>query len=1678
VIVNEIFSSTTTGSRGLTVDITTTQDTKVSGAIINAAGTGLATGEIYAIVQGGASGASVRIESVGGSDNHATVISLYTYGSGYTSGNALETSRQSNVAQNPYVTISGTSYNSVPVFKLQQRNNADNVPVINNVASATTWNTYVENLTGHYTVSLDNVSNTRFTNNIVFQLQKSIGVPGAGAVPTLALFHTDMQIGSFYNNPVSTKTLSFQVRRNTALHSSNPTPAIETQALSWKLLADNDGDTHKIRSFSLSAYPLQTSTFSELESAGNADKGFQGQPAGLTHHLQTWSLPTFTEASGATKLSYTKLVTYNANVSINGDEIIPLTPSTFYQTSPENIFEVYQGTTDRPWRLGTKSTVLTTSANTDGGYSVAIIVTTAATGNYSASETVTFSSRSDSLFGVYGFYAGQQVAMSARWSTISPKIISVNYSARTITLEGYATSNGTATITGVNYPGGLKGIFASSENIYSLSFMDRADKIYNTARIEAKDFYFNTGIHNTTQYGANTAESTSKMYLSSDGKLGLRTISPYALMQINNKSANDFSHIYDTFAGEGYGYYGSNTAGVGSNNATITVVATTTANSPLITVNSNSGLMVGQIIKYFSLSTGSGSSSTFPAGTMIVKIFGTTITLSNNATLSGVITVRIGYPLPLLVTDQFPTSSSRLNDFKPILMLQREATGGENYAAGAAFSLSRYESADASSGNSVDSSRTRLDISLAHTSFTDIVQNTIMTIQSNGFVGIGKNIQKIGANAAGPAGTSYSNYYPWTTLAVTRTTTQDDRYGIIHATTNVGSSGSNNNASVTSGNTYITSQLMSYGTLGTRVGNYRTGNSTGNLYLTYGNNSLGMFIQGTTTGTVNSSSGSYYKSGWITVGDSYSAPNGPLHIYETVGKIANPHYGSLVFEHSNAGGSSSILFKSGSNKGTSFGAINFRDANRTYGTGLQFSQSDLTANANGKLTALVNNGLSGYGYAVGDTFTLTQQWSTYTYNSGWNFGPSHSQSIVVTISSVTNIGCPTSFSFPVVADQPDVTLISQGFYSSDFASSAFNYTGQPDGSGNPTGALYNAGLYSISQSVALITTLLAGNPGKNGRIELNVEVPVQDDNFGIVNVYSATSTNVSLTVSNGLTASENGVTGQFMAEGTNGLRIGNRIKTGANLGNLYLTYADDTVGQFVQGLDTGTSLAGDGTYHRAGWTGIGTVIPTGLLHLYEPTGTTASPHYGTLVLEHNNSNGASSIVFKSKENIGTDHGYIQYQESATAARLSLGVEVAAQNDDYGIVSVYSNASTNVSLTVSNGRTLAENGATGQFMAEGTNGLRIGNRIKTGTNLGNLYLTYANDIVGQFVQGLDSGTTFATDGTYHRAGWTGIGTVIPTGLLHLYEPTGTVNSPHYGTLVLEHGNAGGASSIVFKSSGSNNRGSDYGYIQYQSASTVVTNAITEKSRLIIGVQNDARADSTTTNTIADDIVVNASGSIIGQGSGVSGLFAPRVSIPAQSFVASSVSGGENLTPTFSYWQVGSPVGNDPAVIKSGWNRFELRYSPSDIMSADATIQLPFNFTPNSLITFRITWYQDGTAVPTNGADGVSWKISVLPSSPLRFSGSSYSNSGRTNNANGTLVALSTVTDKAPSDAYAYVETVIAWAPTAAAPFAYPGDILGVRLTRAAQSGADTYAGSVVFNNLVIEFGADISTLPGV
>jgi len=74
-----------------------------------------------------------------------------------------------------------------------------------------------------------------------------------------------------------------------------------------------------------------------------------------------------------------------------------------------------------------------------------------------------------------------------------------------------------------------------------------------------------------------------------------------------------------------------------------------------------------------------------------------------------------------------------------------------------------------------------------------------------------------------------------------------------------------------------------------------------------------------------------------------------------------------------------------------------------------------------------------------------------------------------------------------------------------------------------------------------------------------------------------------------------------------------------------------------------------------------------------------------------------------------------------------------------------------------------------------------------------------------------------------------------GKLHIVETTGTVFGANSGSIILDHENNGGASSITFRSRA--NRGSDYGYIQYQ-YDTSSLGASGESARLIIGTQNDA------------------------------------------------------------------------------------------------------------------------------------------------------------------------------------------------------------------------------------------------
>ncbi len=91
---------------------------------------------------------------------------------------------------------------------------------------------------------------------------------------------------------------------------------------------------------------------------------------------------------------------------------------------------------------------------------------------------------------------------------------------------------------------------------------------------------------------------------------------------------------------------------------------------------------------------------------------------------------------------------------------------------------------------------------------------------------------------------------------------------------------------------------------------------------------------------------------------------------------------------------------------------------------------------------------------------------------------------------------------------------------------------------------------------------------------------------------------------------------------------------------------------------------------------------TGKLTINETTGTLASSSSGTIVLEHQNSGGGNSIVFKSKVDT-TDYGYIQYVDTISGSQksqLTFGVENNSDTTNEDTISFKLNGSERVRIS--------------------------------------------------------------------------------------------------------------------------------------------------------------------------------------------------------------------------------------------------------------------------------------------------------------------------------------------------------------------------------------------------------------
>jgi hypothetical protein len=99
----------------------------------------------------------------------------------------------------------------------------------------------------------------------------------------------------------------------------------------------------------------------------------------------------------------------------------------------------------------------------------------------------------------------------------------------------------------------------------------------------------------------------------------------------------------------------------------------------------------------------------------------------------------------------------------------------------------------------------------------------------------------------------------------------------------------------------------------------------------------------------------------------------------------------------------------------------------------------------------------------------------------------------------------------------------------------------------------------------------------------------------------------------------------------------------------------------IENNPTGTSLDRISLYAAggSGYVGVNTLTPqqsldvSGQMRIYEGTGTAASDTSGTLILEHANAGGTSSLVFKGANSVTKDYAYVQYRDNTADSVSSI-----------------------------------------------------------------------------------------------------------------------------------------------------------------------------------------------------------------------------------------------------------------------------------------------------------------------------------------------------------------------------------------------------------------------------------------
>lgn len=288
-------------------------------------------------------------------------------------------------------------------------------------------------------------------------------------------------------------------------------------------------------------------------------------------------------------------------------------------------------------------------------------------------------------------------------------------------------------------------------------------------------------------------------------------------------------------------------------------------------------------------------------------------------------------------------------------------------------------------------------------------------------------------------------------------------------------------------------------------------------------------------------------------------------------------------------------------------------------------------------------------------------------------------------------------------------------------------------------------------------------------------------------------------------------------------------------------------------LDTTTiglwTPSGNNIYRNSS-VGIGVTSPEAVLQVAAKTGSTTPANNGLRVYNATASAGNNAVLAAAVAGASSGSPFVSFDISGVQ-----GWSIGADNADLDKL-VFKNswdftANPKMAIDVAGNVGIGTTSPTEKLMVSGGNAriynasapyLAVASDFNTAflavaTSAGNYSASAA---AKDFVVRSDSAKLILQSGSgpagivIDTANKVGIGTAVPVGKLSIAESSGTVATANSGSLVLDHDNVGGASSILFRSK--NNQGSDFAYIQYQDDANIGGTA--ETSRLVIGTQNDA------------------------------------------------------------------------------------------------------------------------------------------------------------------------------------------------------------------------------------------------